>query len=85
MSRPTPYKGPKVGQEAYDAATGRVGVLQDVCHVDELAFDHRMPGPRVAFLRPAEGGREWMTDAGNVKFLEEAKKRPDVYDESRRE
>jgi hypothetical protein len=83
MSRPTPYKGPKVGQEAYDAATGRVGVLQDVCHVDELAFDHRMPGPRVAFLRPAEGGREWMTDARNVEFPEEAKKHPDVCDEPR--
>ncbi|MDT0545561.1 hypothetical protein [Streptomyces lonegramiae] len=71
MSRPTEYRGPKVGQEAYDAATGRVGVLQAVCHVDDLIFDHRMPGPRVAFLRPAEGGREWMTDAENVKFPEE--------------
>jgi hypothetical protein len=83
MSRPTPYKGPRVGEEAYDAATGRVGVLQDVCHVNDLAFDHRMAGPRVAFLRPAQGGREWMTDAGNVTFPEEAKKRPDVCDESR--
>ncbi|MGY0059276.1 hypothetical protein ACWY4P_22435 [Streptomyces sp. LZ34] len=71
-----------MGQEAYDAATGRVGVLQDVCHVDDLAFDHRMSGPRVAFLRPAEGGREWMTDAENVRFPAEAKKR-DVCDESR--
>ncbi|WP_055413975.1 MULTISPECIES: hypothetical protein [Streptomyces] len=85
MSRPTAYKGPKVGQEAYDTATGRVGVLQDVCHVDDLIFDHRMSGPRVAFLRPAEGGREWMTDAENVKFPQEAKKRLDVYDEPRRE
>ncbi|MDT0549637.1 MULTISPECIES: hypothetical protein [Streptomyces] len=72
-----------MGQEAYDAATGRVGVLQAVCHVDDLIFDHRMPGPCVAFLRPAEGGREWMTDAGNVKFLEQAKEYPDVCDESR--
>ncbi|MEU0811405.1 hypothetical protein [Streptomyces sp. NPDC005970] len=82
MSRPTPYRGPKVGQEAYDAATGRVGVLQAVCHVDDLIFDHGMPGPRVAFLRPAEGGREWMTDAENVKFPEEAKEYPDVRDAS---
>ncbi|MDW6061306.1 hypothetical protein SAZ11_28955 [Streptomyces sp. FXJ1.4098] len=44
-----------------------------------------MPGPRVAFLRPAAGGLEWMTDAGNVQFPEEAKKRPDVYDGPRRE
>ncbi|MER7790224.1 hypothetical protein [Streptomyces sp. NPDC097640] len=74
-----------MGEEAYDAASGRVGVLQAVCHVDDLIFDHRMPGPRVAFLRPAEGGREWMTDSGNVKFPEEAKKHPDVYDGLRRE
>ncbi|ADI09435.1 hypothetical protein SBI_06315 [Streptomyces bingchenggensis BCW-1] len=83
MSRPTPYKGPKVGQEAYDAATGRVGVLQDVCHVDDLIFDHRMSGPRVAFLRPAEGGREWMTDARNVRFPEGAEKYSDVCGEPR--
>lgn len=76
MKEPMPYKGPQRGQEAYDAATGRTGVLQDVCHVDDLAFDHGMPGPRVAFLRPAEGGEEWMTDAGNVKFPEEAKSHP---------
>ncbi|MDT0545912.1 MULTISPECIES: hypothetical protein [unclassified Streptomyces] len=82
MSRPTPYKGPKVGQEAYDAATGRVGVLQAVCHVDDLAFDHGMPGPRVAFLRPAGGGREWLTDAGNVRFPEEARSHPTLDDES---
>ncbi|MEU5639583.1 hypothetical protein [Streptomyces milbemycinicus] len=83
MSRSTPYKGPKVGQEAYDAATGRVGVLRDVCHVDDLIFEHRMPGPRVAFLRPAEGGREWMTDAGNVRFPEEAERHSDVCGEPR--
>lgn len=28
MSRPTPYKGPKVGQEPYDAATGRFSGLR---------------------------------------------------------
>ncbi|MGO4419310.1 hypothetical protein AB4Z54_11310 [Streptomyces sp. MCAF7] len=42
-----------------------------------------MPGPHVAFLRPAEGGREWMTDAGDVKFPEEAKEHPDVCGEPR--
>ncbi|MBL1116418.1 hypothetical protein JK364_29080 [Streptomyces sp. 110] len=73
MTEPTPYKGPQPGQEAYDAAAERTGILQAICDVDELAFDHRMPGPLVAFLRPEKGGQEWATDSGNVKFPEEAK------------
>ncbi|MFF4475464.1 hypothetical protein ACFY1A_00250 [Streptomyces sp. NPDC001520] len=80
MNQPAQYKGPKRGQQAYDAATGRIGVLQDVCHVDVLAFDHKMEGPRVAFLRPASGGLEWMTDAKNVQFPEEAKDHPERDD-----
>ncbi|MET7906573.1 hypothetical protein ABZ710_38075 [Streptomyces anthocyanicus] len=64
----TPYTGPQPGQEAYDAATGRLGILQAICDIGELIFDHQMPGPLVAFLRPEEGGQEWTTDAGNVKF-----------------
>jgi hypothetical protein len=82
MKEATPYNGPKVGQHAYDAATGRVGVLQAIHDIGELAFDHRMQGPRVAFLRPAEGGQEWLTDAGSVTFPEEAKARPVPDDES---
>ncbi|MGY0059847.1 hypothetical protein ACWY4P_25440 [Streptomyces sp. LZ34] len=72
MKQPMPYKGPQVGQEAYDAATGRVGVLQAIHDVGELAFDHKMSGPRVAFLRPVEGGEEWLTDPGNIRFRTEA-------------
>ncbi|MEU1803649.1 hypothetical protein [Streptomyces sp. NPDC019937] len=81
MMQPTSHNGPKRGQEAYDAATGRIGVLQDVCHVDVLAFDHQMPGPLVAFLRPQKGGQEWMTDSKNVQFPEEARPHPDSSDE----
>ncbi|WP_238545414.1 MULTISPECIES: hypothetical protein [Streptomyces] len=77
MKQPMPYKGPQVGQEAYDAATGRVGVLQAIHDIGELAFDHKMSGPRVAFLRPAEGGEEWLTDPGNVRFPKEAQAGPD--------
>ncbi|MEU5643280.1 hypothetical protein [Streptomyces milbemycinicus] len=77
-----PYKGPKVGQEAYDTATGRMGVLQAIHDVSDLAFDHAMPGPRVAFLRPAEGGEEWLTDPGNIRFPREAQTDPDSNDES---
>ena len=80
MSQPTPYKGPKHGQQVYDAATGRTGVLQDVCHVDVLAFDHKMTGPRVAFLRPVGGGLEWMAEARDVQFPEEAKDHPESDD-----
>jgi len=76
MTQPTPYKGPQRGQEAYDAATGRIGVVQDLCHVDVLAFDHQMPGPLVAFLRPQKGGQEWMTDSRNVRFPEESTTHP---------
>jgi len=68
MKEPTPHKGPRPGQDAYDAATGRAGVLQAVCHISELAFDHGMPGPLVAFLRPEKGGQEWTTDPGNIRF-----------------
>ncbi|MEU5030316.1 hypothetical protein [Streptomyces milbemycinicus] len=77
MKQPMPYKGPQVGQEAYDAATGRVGVLQAIHDVSELAFDHKMSGPRVAFLRPAQGGEEWLADPGNVRFPEEVRTDPD--------
>lgn len=76
MMQPTQYDGPQPGQEAYDAATGRIGVLQALCNVDELAFDHEMPGPLVAFLRPQKGGQEWMTDSRNVRFPEESSPRP---------
>lgn len=70
MNESTPYKGPQLGQEAYDAVTGRAGVLQAICHVNELAFDHGMPGPLVAFLRPATGGQEWTADPGNLRCPE---------------
>ncbi|MEU9796509.1 hypothetical protein AB0E27_39140 [Streptomyces sparsogenes] len=73
MKEPQPYKGPKRGQKAYDAATGRIGVLQAICGIDELLFEHRMPGPLVAFLRPEKGGREWMTDLRNVQFSQETR------------
>ncbi|WP_432587828.1 hypothetical protein ABVG11_21250 [Streptomyces sp. HD1123-B1] len=72
---------PRPGQEAYDTATGRVGVLQAVCDVKELIFDHRMPGPRVAFLRPVRGGQEWTTDFQNVTFPEGARPRSEADDE----
>jgi len=55
---------PRPGQKAYDAATGRVGVLQAICHINELVFEHGMRGPLVAFLRPVKGGQEWTTDPG---------------------
>lgn len=81
VNEPTPYNGPQPGEEAYDAATGRLGVLQAVCDVDELFFDHQMPGPLVAFLRPQRGGQEWMTDSRNVQFPNEARPHPDSGDE----
>ncbi|MGY0061127.1 hypothetical protein ACWY4P_32060 [Streptomyces sp. LZ34] len=81
MKEPVLYKGPQPGQEAYGAVTGRVGVLQAIHEVSELAFDHRMQGPRVAFLRPERGGQEWMTDAGNVRFPERARSHPFPDDE----
>ncbi|CDR08929.1 predicted protein [Streptomyces iranensis] len=52
-------------------------MLQAVCDVDELFFDHQMPGPLVAFLRPQRGGQEWMTDSRNVQFPKEARPHPD--------
>jgi hypothetical protein len=81
VKEPMPYRGPRVGQEVYDAATGRVGVLQAIHDVGNLAFDHRMPGSRVAFLRPVEGGEEWLTDPGNVRFRAEAKADVDSADD----
>lgn len=80
MTQPTQYEGPQPGQEAYDAATGRIGVLQALCDVDELAFDHEMSGPLVAFLRPEEGGQEWTTDSRNVQFPKEPRPHPNSGD-----
>ncbi|MGE7078113.1 hypothetical protein ACQKH1_07110 [Staphylococcus capitis] len=70
MSEPMSYKGLRLGQEAYDAVTGRVGVLQAICHISELVFEHGMPGPLVAFLRPAQGGQEWTTEPENLRCPE---------------
>ncbi|GHJ31546.1 hypothetical protein TPA0910_59790 [Streptomyces hygroscopicus subsp. sporocinereus] len=59
---------PAPGQVAYDPASGRTGVIQAVHSVAELLFDHRMTGPRVAFLRPEGGGVEWTADAATLRF-----------------
>ncbi|MFI0822512.1 hypothetical protein ACH4TX_43535 [Streptomyces sp. NPDC021098] len=67
MNKQMRYEGARPGQEVYDAVTGQVGVLQAVCHISELAFDHGMPGPLVAFLRPEKGGQEWTTDPGSLR------------------
>ncbi|MFF4481557.1 hypothetical protein ACWDHW_04095 [Streptomyces melanosporofaciens] len=81
VNEPTPYNGPQPGEEAYDAATGHVGILQAICDVKELTFGHQMPGPLVAFLRPEKGGQEWMTDSKNVKFPEEVRPHPNSVDD----
>ncbi|AJZ85929.2 hypothetical protein AS97_35290 [Streptomyces sp. AgN23] len=80
VNEPTPYNGPQPGEEAYDAAAERTGILQAICDADELAFDHRMPGPLVAFLRPQRGGQEWMTDSRNLQFPEAARPHPNPGD-----
>ncbi|MES4905741.1 MULTISPECIES: hypothetical protein [unclassified Streptomyces] len=58
---------PALGQVAYDPASGRTGVVQAVYSAAELCFDHRMTGSRVAFLRPARGGVEWLADASTLR------------------
>jgi len=73
VNESTPYQGLRPGQNAYDAATGRVGVLQAICHINELVFEHGMSGPLVAFLRPVKGGQEWTTDPENLRCPESAR------------
>jgi hypothetical protein len=57
VKEPILSRGPQPGQRAYDAATGSMGVLQAIHDVSELAFEHRMPGQRVAFLGRRRAGR----------------------------
>ncbi|MDX3231073.1 hypothetical protein [Streptomyces sp. ME19-01-6] len=60
-------QAPAPGQVAYDPASGRTDVLQAVYSAAELCFDHQVTGTRVAFLRSARGGVEWLADAATLQ------------------
>jgi hypothetical protein len=62
---------PAKGDAAYDPATGRVGVVQCVCSATEMCLGRsEWPHARVAYLRPAGGGREWLADPDALTFAE---------------
>ncbi|MCT2591060.1 hypothetical protein LHJ74_14265 [Streptomyces sp. N2-109] len=59
-SEPTP---PRRAQLAYDPARDAEGVVHAVFRREELLFDPKVSGNRVAFLRAERGGPEWTADA----------------------
>jgi hypothetical protein len=67
-STPRRYRGPEPGQQAYDMASERFGILQAIHRRSELLFAHRLTAERIAFLRPLRGGVEWLADADDLRI-----------------
>jgi hypothetical protein len=60
--------GLKPGQEAFDPATQRAGIVAAIYPARDLLFEYRVRGEFVAFLRPVGGGPEWWADPSTLQW-----------------